>query len=286
MVIPGAAGSSNDAIARQIAKLAEEELDVSIVVQNYGTEAQGLTTLKEAEPDGYTIGLAPAAALTLFPLTQDTGYGIADTDFDVIAQTDVSPIVLLARADSELSDLGAYVEAAQGDPVVKVGGPSGRGIPALNIAQLASAADAPNYEYVGFPPGEQVAALLNGTVDVTLAQTPLASQYVSSGDMRVLGMFSSETVAGMDAPLVEDEGYDVTLAPTRVVLAPKGTPESIVEELSGIVEQAVTSDTFQQFAADSMFRTAYLDSEAATQGIQDQFAVVEPVVEQLGWGDQ
>src|SRR3546814_12059322 len=66
MVIPGAAGGGTDAVGRMIAKKMEEELGQPVTVVNR-TGAGGVighTAMAQAEPDGYTIGLATAEITT------------------------------------------------------------------------------------------------------------------------------------------------------------------------------------------------------------------------------
>lgn len=282
VLVPGAAGAAADSIARALAPSMETDLDQSLVVQNFGTETQGLVELKGSKADGYTIGFVTLGSLTLLPMLDEVGYAAGDEDFDVVAQVDTAPVVLLVRADSPIEDLDDYVAAAQGGGV-SVGGPSGRAIPQANVAQLAEAADAPDYTYVEFGAGEQMVAILNGTVDAGVALTALASQYVESGQMRAIALFASVPVEGFDAPLATDFGYDVVSAPTHLVIAPKGTPSDVIKRLSEAVAAATESDAFLEFASASYIRSDYLGPDEAAHELSTQLEAFRGTADALGW---
>lgn len=282
LLVPGAAGSSNDSIARQLVTLLEPDLGRSIVVQNFATEIQGMAELKKSDPDGYTIALAPQAITSLIPLTQETGYGVGTADFDVVAQTDSSPVVLLVPADSPYKTLADFVSAGK---KMSVGAPSGRGVPAVDIELLAQESGL-DYDYVGFPPGEQIVAVLNGTVAAALSQTPLAAQYVADGQLRALALFSDKTLEGLDAPLATDGGYDVTFAPTRLVYVPKGTPTEVIDRLAPAFEKAVASEAFIEFAAKTSFIPSYLGPAESTAALEVGVTDAEKIATELGWTKQ
>lgn len=279
LLVPGSAGSSNDSIARQLVSVLEAELGQTIVVENFPTEIQGMAELKHADPDGYTIALAPQATASLIPLTQETGFAPGSDDFDVIAQTDSSPVVLLVAADSPYETLDDLVSAKTG---ISIAAPSGKGVPAVDIELLAQISGL-DYDYIGFPPGEQIVAVLNGTTDAALSQTPLAAQYVAEGDLRALALFSDVALDGFDAPLAIDEGFDVTVAPTRLFYAPKGVPVDVIEKLAAAIQTAVESDSFVEYAAAATFIPSFLGPADATAALDDATVAAKEIANTLGW---
>src|SRR5699024_3421145 len=75
MIVPYAAGGTTDTTARALANVLPEYLpgDASIVVENTdgGAGVVGMTAVANANPDGYTIGLASSGPMTIAPHTQD-----------------------------------------------------------------------------------------------------------------------------------------------------------------------------------------------------------------------
>ena len=70
MQVAYAAGGLADSMARAIAKNMEETLGQPVVVVNKpgAGGALGVTALKSAKPDGYTIGVVTGITLTYTPL--------------------------------------------------------------------------------------------------------------------------------------------------------------------------------------------------------------------------
>ena len=69
MIVPFPAGGGTDVVARIVAKYLQERLHQTIIVENRGgANGQiGLTALKQATPDGYTIEVSSDTPLTVNP---------------------------------------------------------------------------------------------------------------------------------------------------------------------------------------------------------------------------
>lgn len=69
MIVPYPAGGGTDVVARIVAKYLQERLQQTIIVENRGgANGQiGLVALKQATPNGYTIGVVADTALTVNP---------------------------------------------------------------------------------------------------------------------------------------------------------------------------------------------------------------------------
>ena len=60
-------GGSSDILIRAIEPIVAQQLKQSIVIENRGGAGGniGMTAVAQAKPDGYTLGVAPAGALTV-----------------------------------------------------------------------------------------------------------------------------------------------------------------------------------------------------------------------------
>ena len=77
LVVPFRAGSAPDTTIRVLAEEAERDLGQKLVILNRpgAGGAIGVRAVVQAAPDGYTIGMAAVAVLTLQPLVMDAFYG-------------------------------------------------------------------------------------------------------------------------------------------------------------------------------------------------------------------
>src|SRR6266699_122362 len=91
LIVPQAAGSATDTIARILGAELGKELAQQIVVDNRpgGALTIGLDMAAKAEPDGYTICMGPIGALAI------TRHMVAKLPYDI--ERDFQPIALVAR---------------------------------------------------------------------------------------------------------------------------------------------------------------------------------------------
>src|ERR1700752_4432865 len=91
LIVPQAAGSATDTVARILGAELGKELGQQIVVDNRpgGALTIGLDLTAKAEPDGYTISMGPIGALVI------TRHMVAKLPYDI--ERDLQPIALATR---------------------------------------------------------------------------------------------------------------------------------------------------------------------------------------------
>jgi tripartite-type tricarboxylate transporter receptor subunit TctC len=91
LIVPQAAGSATDTVARILGAELGKELGQQIVVDNRpgGALTIGLDLTAKADPDGYTICMGPIGALAI------TRHMVAKLPYDI--ERDFQPIALVAR---------------------------------------------------------------------------------------------------------------------------------------------------------------------------------------------
>jgi len=91
LIVPQAAGSATDTVARILGAELGNEIGQTIVVDNRpgGALTIGLDLTAKAEPDGYTIGMGPIGALAI------TRHMVAKLPYDI--ERDFHPIALATR---------------------------------------------------------------------------------------------------------------------------------------------------------------------------------------------
>src|SRR5437762_12036447 len=91
LIVPQAAGSATDTVARILGAELGKELGQQIIVDNRpgGALTIGLDITAKSEPDGYTICMGPIGALAI------TRHMVAKLPYDI--ERDFQPIALVAR---------------------------------------------------------------------------------------------------------------------------------------------------------------------------------------------
>ena len=91
LVVPQAAGSATDTVARILSAEMSRPLGQAVVVENRpgGALTIGIDAVAKAAPDGYTIGMGPIGAMAI------TRHMVAKLPYDI--ERDLQPIALLAR---------------------------------------------------------------------------------------------------------------------------------------------------------------------------------------------
>lgn len=244
LIVPFPAGSGPDAAARVIATEMENDLDVSIVVENVegGSSTIGLFEAASAANDGYTLVYAAATGVSIQSRIIDTPFGGLET-LTPIAQTSVTANVMVASPNSGIATIDDFIEAAEdrpGELTVGLGNrASGQDI---QVALLEEAADI-DVKPVYFDAGQMILPAVNGTVDVSVVQFAPVVQYVEKGDLQYVGAFTAPE--GVDVELFEDAGY----ATDRWVgwegfFGPADMDEAVLQVISDAVERATQSDAY------------------------------------------
>ena len=116
------------------------------------------------------------------------------------------------------------------------------------------------------------ADLLGGQVDFNFDQISVALPFIKEGKVRGLAVTSPKRVASIpDVPTFAEAGVQGMVAVTFTgLLAPKGTPNEVLERLSDalqkILQQAVIKEKFEKLGAEARGSspkafTAYLTEE-------------------------
>src|SRR5262244_1050301 len=119
LIVPQAAGSATDAVARILGAELGKELGQQIVIDNRpgGALTIGLDLTAKAEPDGYTICMGPIGALAI------TRHMVAKLPYDI--ERDLQPVALVTRGHlllavapalpvNSVAELIAYAKANPG----------------------------------------------------------------------------------------------------------------------------------------------------------------------------
>src|SRR4051812_16242106 len=116
IIVPFDAGSGVDLIARGTLGALSKDLGQPVVVVNQpgASTALGAIAVKNAKPDGYTLGMLVISTLAVLPNTRTMQYNASD--YTYICQVYEAPTVVLVAKDSPFKTLRELMDFARANP--------------------------------------------------------------------------------------------------------------------------------------------------------------------------
>lgn len=170
MVVPFAAGGSNDALARLLAMKLGQQLNTSVVVENKGGGGGviGASDVAKSTADGYTILFASTTITTNEVSGKKLPYDLKK-DFESVVGVASTPFVVTVNADGQFNTLADLVNFAKKEPgAVNYASAGIGGINHIGTEILASilGVEFTHVPYKGIAPG--FTDLLGGNIQMML----------------------------------------------------------------------------------------------------------------------
>lgn len=240
MIIPIAAGGQTDVVARLLQLTIDKRKllpQLVVVINNAAAGGTvGTRLVKDAEPDGYTIGVFHMGLLTA------PAMGVVDYDhgaFELIGQVGRTPVGMGTRADGRFKSIQEVLAEAKAKPeTVTV---------AMNIGLLPHFVplmfeqDAGvKFRYVQAGGGAvRLKSLLGRHTELSLFSGPEFLLFQSQG-IRPLVMFSETRLAELpDVPTAKELGVGTVFEERVIAFAPKGTPKDRLDVLAAALRAAM-----------------------------------------------
>jgi len=254
LVVTFPAGGGADFVGRALAPKLTEALGQPVVVDNRGgaNGAIGNEAVAKSAPDGYTLLLGAAGALTIAPHLYAKQAVDTFRDFIPVSLVGSSPFVLAVNPSVPAKTVAELTALAKANPGKLNCGSSGTGgAPhlACELYKSVTGAQIVHVPYKGLAPA--ITDLLGGNVQVLFADIGLIAPHVKAGTLRALAVTGTQrTPALPEVPTMIEAGVPGYTAGTWYgVLAPAGTPPAIVKRLNTDIAKALASpDLRAQFA--------------------------------------
>jgi len=236
-------GGSSDLIARAIAPHMAGRLGQPVVVENRpGAGGMiGVDAVAKAAPDGYTIGLAAAGALSsnisLYPKMPFH----PEKDLAPISTLAMIPFFLIAHP-SQPATLKEVLARAKSAPGAMSFGHGGNGSTMHLSGELLNMLAGVKIQSVPYKGSGPVSAdVLGGQVPLGVVDVPSAISNVKAGKLRALAVTSKQRIsAAPDVPTFEEAGVPGYEAIGWFgVVAPKQTPRPIIDRLNAEIRAAL-----------------------------------------------
>jgi len=281
-IIPFGAGGGADIEGRLLATEMSKILGVSVVPINKtgGGGAVTYTYIKNAAPDGYTIGWNSTSILTT------TNIGNVDFKYDALDQigrVEWQPMPFAVKADARWQSFGDFVKDCQANPETLKVSNSGTGS-ATHLAAIALM-DAANCKVTHLPVGikRRNASVLSGEADAMIAPLTGAVNLTKAGKLKLLTMPTAErNPLFPDVPTAKELGFDAELDLFRGLPVPKGTPDAGKEKLADAMVQAARSEAFMGLAKKKGFTVAPTGEKAFAAFLAEEDAKVKAIFKSAG----
>lgn len=248
IVVPFGPGTTNDIIARQLAQDMTGTLGQSVIVENRAGATGNIATdfVVKSRPDGYTLLIASMSNI----LNQVTGNTSSDLakDFAPVGFAGKTPYSMLVPNELPAKTVADLVELARQRPgKLNYAGFVG-GVPQFLGEMLNRAA---KISTVMVPYKSTTDALVDVMANrIQIWFTPVASgiPVQSAGQARMLAVTGDARALVLpDIPTFKEAGYpDLTVDVAYFVLAAKGTPQPVVDKLSGAIDKALQNPKIKE----------------------------------------
>jgi len=265
IIVPFAPGAGNDTLGRLTADYLTPRLGQPVIVENKaGAGSQiGIDFVAKSPPDGYTLVWAASDGVTILPAVKPgMPYKVPD-DFAFIARIVQIPFVIAVNPDlpiKNMKDLVAYAKAHPGQ--LKYGTSGIGGGPHMGSALIEKAAGVEmlHVPFSGVAPAMN--ALLAKQIDIALVTPPTVKPYTDNGQFRAIATTGSERHPLFpDLPTLQESGLPVTVVVWYGILAPAGTPESVLARLRKEVADGLKDPKVVQRLTTLGYQVSYLPGD-------------------------
>ena len=284
LIVPYAAGGTNDILARLVGARLQLAWGQPVVVENRtGAGGNvGAEQVAKAAPDGYTLLVTASPPLSInASLYRDLPFKPA-TDFAPVSLLIEVPNLLEANPRLGVGTVAELVAYAKAHPAKLNFASQGSGTTshlAGELLKLKTGIDVAHVPYRGTAPA--LNDLVAGNVDYMFDNLVSSLPLVRAGSLRALAVGSrTRSPALPEVPTLIESGFaDFESTAWFAMVAPAGTPPAIVDQLSQGAAAALREPEVAARLADLGATTVGSDPAALGALIKAEIARWAPVVE-------
>ncbi len=236
IIVPQAAGGTNDIVTRLIALELSKALNQSIIVENRpgASGAIGMQIAATATPDGYTFAIA-SDSIAIMSATKESLSWRLGKDLIGVSLLGEQPIGIAVSSQTPYQSLQELINAARSKPDSLSYGTSGQGTNQHYIGEWL--AKSGNFKWIHVPykgGGQAIIDLTGGTTPAAvLGFAPLLSQQ-KKGGIRILAITSAQrNVSASTVPTLYELGFkDMVINQWVGIVSPKNLSPSILNKMS------------------------------------------------------
>ncbi len=256
LVVPFAAGSGTDSVARFTAHHLGEALSQRVVVDNRAGANGSIAAnfVARSAPDGYTLFMTTNTTHSANPSLMKTLSYDPVKDFTPVSRMGNLPFMLVINPGipaKSVQELVAYGKANPGKLTYASG--NSTGIVSGETLKRRAGLDILHVPYKSTPPA--LADVVSGQVSIMFIDLTTGMPQVKSGGVRPLAVTTRQRTALLpELPSMEEAGVpDFDINSWNGIFAPAGTPAEIVDRLNVEIRKIVAKPEVKARFADMGF---------------------------------
>jgi tripartite-type tricarboxylate transporter receptor subunit TctC len=289
LVIPFPPGGVFDFIGRPLADRLKTTLG-AMYIENVGGGGGtlGAAAVAHARADGYTFLLGGTTQYVTEALLKRQPLYDPLKDLDSVANAAITTFAITVHPSVPAQNLKEFIDYAKANPGKLSYGSSGAGtLNHLTGEALKLAAGLPDLTHVPYRgAGPAISDLMGGQILVNIpAMSGQVLAFHRAGKLRILAVVSPHRLPGTpELPTAVEQGFPSVVATQLIgLLAPAGTPPTIIGSTAQAVRAAVGDTAFQQLLREAGVEPD-ADSTPATfsAALAGDIAHWRPVIDAMG----
>ena len=250
-IVPYGAGGGADSRSRQIAQKMSVILKQSIIVDNKPGAGGNIGTefISRAAPDGYTIGMGNFAPMAVNKTLFGNLRYDPETDIIPIILIEKGPLVLVVNPSSPYKTVQDIVAAAKAKPGILTFSSGGIGGSHHLSAELFEQNAGIEMIHVPYKSGSAgLTDLMAGNVTMMFDQMYSAMPSIKADKIRAIAITSKKRSPLLpNIPSFSEIGYPkVEVLNWQGLIAPKGTPKAIIDQLNAAANEALKDPALRE----------------------------------------
>jgi tripartite-type tricarboxylate transporter receptor subunit TctC len=244
IVVAFPAGGPTDFVGRVVAEKMKDALGQSVIIDNKpgANGTLGGEFVAKSDPDGYTLFLTTAGAVTVSP------HIMADIHYDSLR--DFAPVALVTKVTEVMvvtpklgiKTVNELVALAKAKPGTIPFASTGIGSPPHLVQELLDASAGVQFLHVPYRgAAPALTDLLGGQIQVLAADVPVLIAQIRADSLVPIGAAADKRDAILpNVPTLAEQGYPNTEASNWYgLLAPAKTPAAVIAKLNDAVNSAL-----------------------------------------------
>ncbi len=286
IVVPFAAGATNDIVARLFARKLSEQTLQPFVVENRagGSGIPGAELVAKSAPDGYTLLLGNTSLLGIqISLYSKLPYD--PRDFAPVSVLAISPSALVVHPSVPAKSAAELIAYAKANPGKLNYASAGNGTPFHLSAELFKAQTGTNMVHVPYKgAAPALNDLLAGEVQLMFDNIPSVLAHIRGGKVRAIATTGATRLSLLpEVPTLAEAGFkNAQSVSWFAIVAPKGTPKDIIARLNAGLVKAASQPDLRQRLYELGAEPVGNSPEEAAEHIRAEIAKWEKVIRESG----
>jgi tripartite-type tricarboxylate transporter receptor subunit TctC len=251
MIVPVPPGGGADAVARGYAQQMSKFLGKQIVIENRAGAAGiiAMEALSKAPPDGYTLIQTNISTISINPFIYNKLPYDAFNDFSAISLTSSDPLILVVNSNLQVSNLKELLSYAKSKSSGLTYGSLGNGSIQHLCGHVFGIESSMNFLHVAYKGAAPVTVdLIGGQIDMAFSGPGTVAGHIKSGKLVPIAITGNERNPFFpELPTLKELGYKrMGFTLWNGLLAPSGTPQSIIQTLGNASQKAAQASELVQ----------------------------------------